>query len=46
VTSFAIFSAVTAGTQRTDWTLLAAARVLAIGDKLQHAIGAIAVTLT
>ena len=46
ITSFAIFSASTAGTQRTDWTALTASRALVTGDKLQHAIGALAVTLT
>lgn len=46
VTHAAVFSASTAGTQRTDWTALTASRTLAIGDQLQHAVGAIAVTLT
>ena len=46
VTHFAIYSAVSAGTQRTDWTALDASRTLAVGDMLQHAVGAIKVTLT
>lgn len=46
VSHFAIYTASTAGTQRTDWTTLTSSRTLAIGDKLEHAIGAIAVTLT
>jgi hypothetical protein len=46
VTHFAIFTASTAGTQRTDWTALAAAKVVAIGDQLSWAAGALQVTLT
>jgi hypothetical protein len=46
VSHFAIYSALTAGTQRIDWTTLTTARTVAIGDQLTHAIGAIAVTLT
>lgn len=46
VTSFAIFSAATGGTQRTDWTTLSTSRTLAIGDQLSWAIGAVSVTLT
>lgn len=46
VTSFAIFTASTAGTQRTDWTALTASKAVAIGDQLTAAIGAISVTLT
>jgi hypothetical protein len=46
VTHFAIYSASTAGTQRVDWTAFAASRVVAIGDQLTHAVGAIAITLT
>lgn len=46
VTHFAIFTASTGGTQRTDWTALTASKTLATGDKLEHAAGAIAVTLT
>jgi hypothetical protein len=46
VSHFAIYSASVSGTQRTDWTTLAASRALLSGDQLTHAIGAIAVTLT
>lgn len=41
---FAVFSG--SGTQRTDWTALAAAKTLQVGDKLTAAVGAIKVTLT
>ncbi len=50
--SYAIYTASTAGTQRTDWTALTdnagAARTftLAVGDQLTHGVGKIAVTLT
>lgn len=46
VSHFAIYSAVTAGTQRTDWQALDTARLLAVGDSLSWAIGAAKVTLT
>lgn len=46
VSHYAIYSALTSGNQRTDWTALTASRTVAIGDKLEHAVGAIAVTLT
>ena len=46
VSHFAIYSAVTAGTQRTDWQALTAAKTLAIGDQLTHAANAIQITLT
>lgn len=46
VTHFAVYSASTAGTQRTDWTALTTSRTLAIGDQLQWAIGDLDVTLT
>jgi hypothetical protein len=46
VTHFAIYSASTGGTQRTDWTTLTASRSLSLNDQLTHAAGAIAVTLT
>ena len=45
VTHYAIYSASTGGTQRTDWQALTASRTLAIGDSLQWATGACAVTL-
>lgn len=46
VTNFAIFTAATGGTQRTDWTALTTSRTLATGDQLSWAIGAVSVTLT
>lgn len=46
VTHFAVYSASTAGTQRTDWTLLASSRTLGTGDTLTAAIGALQITLT
>lgn len=46
VTHFAVYSASTAGTQKTDWQALTYSRTLAIGDKLEWAIGAAAITLT
>ena len=45
VTHFAVFSAITGGVQKTDWTALTASRVVATGDQLQWAIGALAITL-
>lgn len=46
ITHFAIYSASTGGTQRTDWTALASSRTVASGDTLTWAIGALQVTLT
>lgn len=46
ITHFAIFSAVTAGTQRTDWTALAASKAVTSGDQLTIAIGAASISLT
>ena len=46
VTHYAIYTASTAGTQRTDWTALTASRTVVTGDQLQWAIGALTVTLT
>lgn len=46
VTHFAIFSASSGGTQRTDWTALTASRTLAVGDSLQWAASALQITLT
>lgn len=42
---FAIYSASSAGTQKTDWTALAASKTVTTGDQLTWAIGACAVTL-
>lgn len=44
VTHFAIYSS--GGAQRTDWTAFTTGRTVAVGDKLEHAAGVIAVTLT
>jgi len=46
ISHFAIFSASTGGTQRTDWTVLGASKVLGIGDTATWAAGALKVTLT
>lgn len=46
VTHFAIFTASSGGTQRTDWTPLTSSRTVAVGDQLQWAIGSATVTLT
>lgn len=45
VTHFAIYSAATAGTQKTDWTALTASKAVAAGDQLMFAPGALSVTL-
>lgn len=45
ITHFAIYSALTVGTQKTDWQTLASSRALVTGDTLQWAIGALQVTL-
>jgi hypothetical protein len=45
VTHFAIYTALTAGTQRTDWTALTASKAVTTGDQLTWAVGACAVTL-
>ena len=46
VTHFAIYSASSGGTQRTDWTTLDASRTVVTGDTLQWAVGLLKVTLT
>jgi hypothetical protein len=46
VSHFAIYTAVTVGTQRTDWQTLTTARVLAVGDSLSWAVGQLDITLT
>lgn len=46
VSHFAIFTASTGGTQRTDWTALTSARTVAVGDQLTWAVGAAQITLT
>ena len=45
VTHFAVFPAATGGAQRTDWTAFSESKPLGVGDKVQHAVGAIAITL-
>lgn len=45
ITHWAIYSASSGGTQRTDWTALAASRTLAISDTVSVAIGALDITL-
>lgn len=45
VAYFAIFTASTGGTQRLDWTPLAIARTVAVGDWLTFAAGQLAITL-
>jgi hypothetical protein len=46
VSHFAIFTASSGGTQRTDWQALSASKTLAIGDQGTWAAGALQVTLT
>jgi hypothetical protein len=45
ITHFAIYSASSAGTQKTDWTALTASKAVVTGDQVSWAIGALAVTL-
>ena len=45
ITHAAIFSALTSGTQKTDWQALGTSRTLAIGDQITWAIGSVQVTL-
>lgn len=47
ISHFAVFTASTAGTQKTDWIALGTPRALGVvGDQLTIAAGAIGVTLT
>jgi hypothetical protein len=46
ISHFAIFTAATAGTQRTDWTALTTPRALVTSDTAPIAVGGISVTLT
>lgn len=46
VTHFAVYSALTAGTQRTDWTALTSSRTVATGDQISWAVSSCAITLT
>jgi hypothetical protein len=45
VTHFAVFSAVTAGVQKTDWTALSSSRTVATNDTLQWAASALQITM-
>lgn len=45
ITHTAIYSASTAGTQRTDWTAVAASKTVASGDQLTHAVSSVSITL-
>jgi hypothetical protein len=45
ITHFAIYSASTGGTQRTDWTALTSSRAVVTSDTLTWAIGSLAITL-
>lgn len=46
ISHFAIFTASTGGTQRTDWTAVASNRTLGVGDTVQWQAGELRVTLT
>ena len=46
VTHFAVFTASSGGTQRTDWTAVSSSKTLAVGDTVTWAAGALQVTLT
>lgn len=46
VSHFAVFSASTGGTQRTEWTALGASKSLGVGDNATWAPGALKITLT
>lgn len=45
ITHFAIFSASSAGTQKTDWTALAASRAIVAGDTIAWNAGAVSISL-
>ena len=45
VSHFAVYTASSGGTQRTDWTALAASKTVASGDQLVWAIGDLRITL-
>jgi hypothetical protein len=46
ISHYAIYSALTSGTQRVDWTALTASKTVATSDTVSWAIGACQVTLT
>lgn len=45
ISHFAVYSASSGGTQRTDWTALDASKAVTSGDQLTWAVGALKVTL-
>lgn len=45
ITHYAIYTALTAGSQRTDWQALAASKPVTTGDQLTWAVGSCVVTL-
>lgn len=46
ISHVAVFSAVTAGTQLTDWQAVGTAKTLGVGDNVTIAISAVQITLT
>lgn len=46
VTHFAVFSAATGGTQKTDWQALTSSRAVQAGDVLTWAAGALTISLS
>ena len=46
VSHYCLYTALTAGTQRTDWQALGTSKALGIGDKVEWAPGTCQVTLT
>lgn len=46
ISHFAVYSALTVGTQKTDWQALAVGRAVLVGDSVQWAIGDLDITLT
>jgi hypothetical protein len=46
ITHFAVFSASTGGTQRTDWTAVTSAKTVASGDTVTWAPGALSISLS
>lgn len=46
ITHYAIYTASSGGTQRTDWQAVDTSKTLAIGDTVSWAIGALDITLT
>ena len=46
ITHFAVFSAASGGTQKTDWEALSASKTVASGDVLTWAVGALTISLS